>query len=575
MDYSKYLRQALCQLLVDVDEQNMASIVPRFIVESIAAGELIFCEGDVSDDLYVLVHGRLRVVRSTIHGYEPIAEIEPGELVGEFALLTGNARSATVVAVRQSTVLHLPSAAFKQILFAFPQINFNLSCLLANRASRGASQVQQAYKVNSILIFALHNDVEWNIVINNFITALGQYCKVHTVDHQTFESNALPYQLEYVLQQQPDTFIVMNGIDANLVTLQKMMNHADEVLVLADATYNPNVTKIEEALDLYTAKFFMPSVRLVLIHADEQQNFYNTVQWLQPRKIKQHHHVRKNDATGYKRLARFLTGNAIGVVFGGGGSRGLLHHGIIKALQEHNIHMDYACGTSIGAIVAVGYAQTWFPEEFEKIKNITQQIHPTKFDINLWPRHSLYRGKKIANILKVVVRGKNIEDLDIPCFVVTTNLNKSRGEMHTLGSAFVALQGSVSLPGIFPAITINNDLHIDGACFYNFPVELLMQQGIKKIIGIDVSSTNNESNKEGKKQLPGLVNILVNSITVNSDARQHKAKNLCTLYFRPPIANEIGLMDWKKANQHIDHAYQYANSLLSATDKETLDLLRD
>ena len=67
--------------------------------------------------------------------------------------------------------------------------------------------------------------------------------------------------------------------------------------------------------------------------------------------IREHHHVRWRVKDDFRRVARCLAGQAVGLVLGGGGSRGLAHLGVIQEMEKENIPIDYIGGTSQGAFM--------------------------------------------------------------------------------------------------------------------------------------------------------------------------------------------------------------------------------
>ena len=96
--------------------------------------------------------------------------------------------------------------------------------------------------------------------------------------------------------------------------------------------------------------------RLVLLHAAETERPTGTARWLDQRSRIPHHHVRRGDAEHHARLARHLTGRAVGLALGGGGARGFAHAGVLVALRELGIPVDCFGGTSMGAGLAAAGA---------------------------------------------------------------------------------------------------------------------------------------------------------------------------------------------------------------------------
>ena len=83
-----------------------------------------------------------------------------------------------------------------------------------------------------------------------------------------------------------------------------------------------------------------------------------TAETLHKRLVRSHHHIRREVQADYARLARFLAGESVGVVLGGGGARGLAHVGVLQALEEEGIPIDCIAGCSQGAFIAALYARS-------------------------------------------------------------------------------------------------------------------------------------------------------------------------------------------------------------------------
>lgn len=95
---------------------------------------------------------------------------------------------------------------------------------------------------------------------------------------------------------------------------------------------------------------------LVLLHPDASREPRDTRAWLRSRRVASHHHVRTHIPDDTARVARFICGSAHGVVFSGGGSRGLAHLGVLQAMEELSVPVDVIGGTSQGAFTAACYA---------------------------------------------------------------------------------------------------------------------------------------------------------------------------------------------------------------------------
>lgn len=112
---------------------------------------------------------------------------------------------------------------------------------------------------------------------------------------------------------------------------------------------------------------FCQRIKLCYLHTKQVINAVFSLQRLQsPIAI-----VRINEKIQLLILLFFIylngTAQKVGVVFSGGGAKGLAHIGVLKALEENNIPIDYIVGTSMGGVVGAMYAAGYTPQEIERI----------------------------------------------------------------------------------------------------------------------------------------------------------------------------------------------------------------
>jgi NTE family protein len=108
-NYTHY-RPYLAQLFGEVTDEQFKKVFATAEVLHFDAGEYLFQEGDTENALYIVLSGRLRALHQIEHGQHVLGDIAAGEPVGELALFTKEPRSASVVAIRKSTVLQIDEA---------------------------------------------------------------------------------------------------------------------------------------------------------------------------------------------------------------------------------------------------------------------------------------------------------------------------------------------------------------------------------------------------------------------------------------------------------------------------------
>ena len=115
----------------------LASLESELWYVRLKSGETLFAAGEPGDSLYVVVFGRLRaLIRNTPRGDQVLGEIGRGEAVGEMALLTGEPRSATVYAIRDTALVKLSKAAFDRVIERHPQVMLEMTRLIVARYQR-------------------------------------------------------------------------------------------------------------------------------------------------------------------------------------------------------------------------------------------------------------------------------------------------------------------------------------------------------------------------------------------------------------------------------------------------------
>ncbi|MCP4417957.1 MAG: hypothetical protein GY805_15150, partial [Chloroflexi bacterium] len=140
---------------------------------------------------------------------------------------------------------------------------------------------------------------------------------------------------------------------SNSAWTQRCVDQADRVLIIADPQESPTPGIADQLL----AQLEVPvRAELVLWHPPETERPLGTATWLDTHPVQAHHHVHQDDAAHINRLARRLTGHAIGLVLGGGAARGFAQLGVHRAMAELSIPIDYIGGTSMGAVMG-GYMQ--------------------------------------------------------------------------------------------------------------------------------------------------------------------------------------------------------------------------
>ncbi len=172
------------------------------------------------------------------------------------------------------------------------------------------------------------------------------------------------------------------------------------------------------------------------------------------------------------------TKKKVGVVLGTGGSRGLVHIGVLKVLEKNKIPIHRINGCSIGAVIAAAYASGMSAKEME---NRALIINWEKFCHKgaLIPFLGSVNITKIKQFLYDVFGDKKFSELKIPLEVVTTELMPNlefKTRAINSGKLVPAIMASISVPFFFKIVKFQSSAVFDGGVFDPLPVDMMEQE---------------------------------------------------------------------------------------------------
>lgn len=493
------LERYIRRMFGEVDAQTFREVESRVKWLSIPSGQELFRKGDPADGAYIIALGRLRVVIDTPRGERVIDELVPGEWVGEMALLTKNSRSATVYAARDTELVWITNEAWDELSLRFPRLLMETSRALVTRLQRhmeGAAHVREDTRTFAILPIDDKVDTTW--FVKELTRALGTHGSLLHLTPERVDSlldkkiagvkfddpSSIQLSTWLMEQERRHDFVIYEAGGRDSEWVNRAIRHADHVLFVADGLSSPALRDAEKRIAAPEASTRMPHASLVLLQQGTQHSYPGTKNWLERRKLAGHHHIRKGKVADVERVARILSGNAVGVVFGGGASRGYAHIGVVRALEEAGVPVDATGGSSIGAVIALAKAGDLTSAEMLKI--VPPLMKSAFFDPTL-PVVSLMRGENTLAGIRTAVGGpRNVEDFVTPLFAVSTNLTRGEEVVHRTGPVDIVIRASGSVPGIFPPVPWDGELLVDGGLTNNVPADVMMGLFGAKVIAVDV-----------------------------------------------------------------------------------------
>uniref|UniRef100_A0A8C0IVC7 lysophospholipase n=1 Tax=Chelonoidis abingdonii TaxID=106734 RepID=A0A8C0IVC7_CHEAB len=607
---------------------------------AVEAGRALYRQGDKSDCTYIVLNGRLRSVIQKGNGKkELVGEYGRGDLIGVVEALTRQPRATTVHAVRDTELAKLPEGTLNNIKRRYPQVVTRLIHLLSQKilgnlqqlcgpftgSSLGVASSSEltnpASNLSTVAVLPVCDDVPmaaFTLELEHALNAIGPTLLLTSdIIRARLGASALDsiqeYRLSGWLAQQEDIHrIVLYQTDCTLTPWTvRCIRQADCILIVGLGDQEPTLGKLEQMLENTAVRALK---QLILLHREDGPSPSRTVEWLNMRSwCSGHLHIKcprrvfsrrspnklvlemymkvfEKDAdrhSDFSRLARVLTGNSIALVLGGGGARGCSHIGVIKAMEEAGIPIDLIGGTSIGSFIGALYAEERSAvrtkqraREWAKSMN---SVFETVLDLT-YPITSMFSGSAFNTSINKVFQDKQIEDLWLPYFNVTTDITASAMRVHKDGSLWRYVRASMTLSGYLPPLCDPKDgnLLMDGGYINNLPADIARNMGAKTVVAIDVGSQdetdlcNYGDSLSGwwllwkrlnpwaqKVKVPDMAEIQ-SRLAYVSCVRQLevvKSSSYCE-YIRPPI-DRFKTMDFGKFDEIYDVGYQHGKVVFS------------
>jgi NTE family protein len=539
---------------------------------TLPGGMTLFEEGEVADALYIVLAGALGVIgKSTTGEGELIARIQTGESVGELGLLGNRPRPITVVALRDTSLLRMSKATYEKLGQLHPHALLRLTVQFFQWVQwpRHTGPVRPAPR--TVALVPLSDSVR----ITDFARALAARLASQGKRLAVVAAHLVETETSYHALEAAHHLVLYQAEPGDSSWTRMCMRRADRILLVADAEQTPG--ERIPALDA-AQRLHWRSLDMVLLQSDGRTMPAPGSAWLEKCPVGFHCHVRPGNDGDMKRLARAITGRAVGVVLSGGGARAYGHIGVVKALHEAGIAVDLIGGTSMGAIIAACFAAGW--DDAETLARMRQAfLTSNPLSDYALPLVALTRGRKVTRLLQANFGDWRIEDLWLPYFSLAANLTTGTTELHRRGPLWRALRASVAIPGLLPPLIDSGAVLVDGAVMNNLPADIMCGMGRGPVIGVDVTRYHSlRAGEDGISgpawrrwlvgddgEAPGIVSILLRAATVGSDAETLSSRTHTDLLLEPPMP-DIGMRDWKAFDRAVETGYRYAAARLAEVD---------
>lgn len=231
--------------------------------------------------------------------------------------------------------------------------------------------------------------------------------------------------------------------------------------------------------------------------------------------------------------------NSIGLIFSGGGTKGLAHAGVLKFLEEQNITPVQIAGTSAGAIVAALYAGGKSPDE---ILGFFKSIYFFNWKHFTFKKAGIIDSDSFKLYFESIFGNKTIGDLNMKVHITATDLVKGKLKVFGENTRVVdAVLASASFPGVLSPYHIDGNLYSDGGILNHFPTDIL-QGRCESLIGVYVSPIQKIEAKD-LSTIRSVTSRAFDLLSANSNT--HKF-NICDWVIEPEELARFGTFETSK-----------------------------
>ncbi len=280
----------------------------------------------------------------------------------------------------------------------------------------------------------------------------------------------------------------------------------------------------------------------------------------------------------------------IGLVLSGGGARGMVHIGVLKALEQHHIPINLIVGTSIGSLIGGLYAAGYSPDE---ILAIAQKIDWSSIYRDKPPRTALFLGQKgeqdrylinlrlkngnpyipvaispgqrlFVTLASLLLQGRyqargNFDNLRVPFRAVATDLVSGKLVVLKKGNLAEAINASSAIPLLFVPVEYDSMLLVDGGMRSNLPVDVARKEGCDIVIAVDVTSPLRK-----KDEINAPWEIVDQGTTIMGELERSLERKKADILIRPNLKG--------RRNDDYSNLEQLVNIGLQSTEKKIAQL---
>lgn len=577
-------------------------------------GKVVCREGEEGDSFFVILSGDFEVRIGPGLG-RVVNRLGPGDLLGEMALLMGGQRSATIVAARSGRLLVLDRATFDRYFRRNPKVLEHFARILSQRlaaTSHGEAVSERTLAIGVTGSPGLKGKTLVSTALAGFLkefsgqevllltTSLGRgrgmvpalplagaptQASIDRIRAELKLGGADPAVLMLQIDPSGTAELLTQGLSALMARLSDLFSYVVLDVACEPASLARCAEEVCHIVVEIVARCEPGAVPEKDAHTHRYRvlNLYNPesspipIRHCEPFVLSRDRELEGRDpasalaylredtrtltSASLRRLARKVLGGTVGVAVGGGAAFGIAHVGLFQVLEKNGIPVDIVAGTSMGSIVALGYAAgvsaSDMREIARRIGNVRTTLSALDFTIT---KPGLLAGNRLIEIFGPLTGDtQTFDQLILPCQVVATDIRS--GEAVPIGSGRLdaAFRASCSAPGIWSPVRHEGRALVDGGVVDPVPAQLVSEMGADICIAVNVvprlkkgvetvisrlsrhlQRLNPFSYMGDSRDLPNMLDVVMNSIQM----LQHELGNFKAISADVRINPDLSEYTW-------------------------------
>ncbi len=514
--------------------EDVERLLQAAALRTCTADETVFAAGEMGTEVYIVVRGRVSVRHGSGAGSQAqqLAVLGPGELLGLAAVMLEEPRTADVVALETTELLRIDSTAFMDIVARNPLVQRQLLQYLANidRVDLRDKAVKRQHR-HLVFVCSQERGLGVSTIAYGLAGRLRSIAPPVLVD---LEGPVSAQRLQMNARSE-----MMAGIPVEVLTSPSawgitvlwpkdpaqtgmllaalrdepaLLRQETPVLVTGHPDSEPGKQALEEAEAIVFVRRAsepfsdMPvrrgQARYQAIRLEEGENLPLSTSRKSARipddasSVRQfwnggdlealtENHTPLGRACG--RLERLVRGRSVGVALGGGGALGFAHVGLLKALEDEKIPVDYVAGVSFGSLVGALYVGGGVDALDTLIRR--------KYLLTGCVGGALASTTVFSWLVNRIVGKQRLGSTEIPFYPVGLDLTTGKEYVLAQGTLGLAVRSASCMPGAFPALMVGTSRLVDGGMVNNVPASTIWDAGGDFIISSNIIPPNPEGSR--------------------------------------------------------------------------------